>query len=289
MTVVATKDWYADHLDPIAALLPDDPSYALVAGYGDLSIARRLGFRRFVMAQHGIGQSYSNTHPNYPGGTGNEDVGLFLAPNEHSADRWRRAYPRTPVATVGSPRLDSLRSRVVQLGRPTVAFAWHWELYMTPETRSALPWFRDAMAEVVRDGSYKVIGTGHPRRTDLQRLYAKHGIEYVADFGDVCALADVLVFDNTSAGYEFASTGRPVVVLDAPCYRPEARHGLRFWDAAHVGERVARSADVLPAIHRAFEYRAEDIAAREDALSTVYAYRHGAAQRAADAILEWAA
>ena len=51
------------------------------------------------------------------------------------------------------------------------------------------------------------------------RFYEAHGIEYVPDFDDVLRRADVYACDNSSTLYEFASTGRPVVVLNAPWYR----------------------------------------------------------------------
>lgn len=278
--ILATYPHYAAHLAPLAALVADD-DVVLVAGHGDLVDAARRGGRRIVLAQHGAGQSYSSRHPHYPGGAGNDAASLFLAPNDHSADRWRQAYPGTPVAVVGSPILDTLPARVPGPG-PVVAFAFHWDLHLVPETLSALPWYLDELPAVA--ASFSTIGTGHPRRHDLEHVYRRAGIEYVPDFAEVCRRADVLVFDNTSAGFEFASTGRPVVVLDAPWYRPDARHGLRFYDAAHVGQRVGSPSDLLPAIGRALERRPGDEDAREDALSMVYAYRSGAARRAADAI-----
>ncbi len=286
ITVVASHPHYADHIAPVAALLPSGGDVALVAGYGDVVNARRSGFRRIVLMQHGVGQSFSNDHSHYPGGRGNEAVGLFLTPNEHSADRWRRAYPESSVVTVGSPRAEALPARVPG-GGPVVAIAFHFDLYMTPETRSALAWYRDELHDLA--GSFTMIGTGHPRRTDMEHVYAKAGIEYVPDFEEVCRRADVLAFDATSVGYEFAFTGRPVVVMNAPWYRTEAKHGLRFWDAAHVGPRVDTPSALGPAIERALAGKPVDVADREDALAQVFAYRDGSAQRAADAIREWAA
>jgi len=285
-TVLASLDHYRDHLAPIGSLLHPgaDTDVALVAGYADLVTARRSGYRRFVMAQHGAGQSYSSDHPHYPGGKDHDDVGLFLAPNDFSADRWRRAYPQTPVVTVGCPKLDTLPGRAPGPG-PVVALAFHWDLYLVPESRSALAWYLEALPVLAR--RFEVIGTGHPRRRDLARVYAKAGIEWVPDFAEVCRRADVLAFDNTSVGYEFAATGRPVVVLDAPWYRAEVAHGLRFWDAADVGVRVASPGDLVPAVERALANDADDIYPREAALDIVYAYRHGAAARAAEAIAAW--
>jgi glycosyltransferase involved in cell wall biosynthesis len=185
------------------------------------------------------------------------------------------------VEVVGSPRLDDLPAR--QAGpSPVVALAWHWDLHLVPETLSALAWYRPALEGLAR--RFDVIGTGHPRRQDLAALYARLGIAFVS-FEEVCRRADVLAFDNTSAGFEFAATGRPVVVLDAPWYRREVRHGLRFWEAADVGVRINRPEHLADALERALACAPADARAREEALERVYTYRHDAADRAAAAIL----
>ena len=248
--------------------------------------------------QHGAGQSYGGDirtarHPCYPGGDDNDDVGLFLVPNEHAANRWRERYPSASVEVVGCPRLDALpRERAcmngghaVEKASPVVAVSFHWNYHGIPEMRSAFDYYRDAVVELSRE--VKVIGHGHPKRKDLAGFYRDNGIEYVPDFDDVLRRADVYACDNSSTLYEFASTGRPVVVLNAPWYRLEANHGLRFWDASGVGVNVVgpgRPADCAsstwPTSGRAM--------LREEALDIVYAYRTGAAQRAADAIAAWA-
>lgn len=134
---------------------------------------------------------------------------------------------------------------------------------------------------------YTVIGHGHPRAmADLAPWYRRAGIEVVADFADVCRRADLLVFDNSSVGFEFASTGRPVVVLDPYHYRRGVHHGLRFWDAipglvcadrAGVPDAVSLTA----VVERALEDPPEAQEARERALELVCARRSGAAERAA--------
>jgi hypothetical protein len=280
--VISTYPHYTEHIREIALGVP--PDVAVAAGYSDVRTAIRGGYRKIVRMEHGIGQSYTKPHPGYPGGKGHERVGLFLQPNEHAAARWRREYPRARVEVVGSPKLDHLPVRHPP-GEPVIAFAFHFDLYLCPETRSALPWFKPAIELVTR--TRPVVGHGHPRRTDLGMIYERAGVTFIPSFMDVCRVADVLVADNTSILYEFASTGRPVVVLDAPVYRRDVRHGLRFWDAAHVGVHAQLPEDVPDAISRALELWPEDVAAREAALDLAYGFRSGATERALGFISDW--
>ena len=232
-------------------------------------------------------------HPCYAGGDDNQDVGLFLVPNEHAANRWRERYPAADVAVVGCPRLDELPERVVSIdpataveraSPPVVAVSFHWDGYACPEWRSAFAWYRSAVRELAREVT--VLGHAHPNRRDLQKFYRDAGIEFVPDWDDVLRRADVYACDNSSTLYEFASTGRPVVVLNAPWYRREAEHGLRFWEAAGVGLNITEPQVLRDAIEDAPDPMFDT--ARELALQHVYAYRTGAAQRAAGAIAEWA-
>ena len=305
---IAAKPHHRAHIAPVARLLgidadhmarriagPDD--VALIASYGDLKSAKRDGYKRIILMQHGAGQSYGGDrrtarHPCYPGGDFNEDVGLFLVPNQHAADRWAFRYPDASVEIVGCPRLDELPARVVssdtaavvEKASPTVAVSFHWQGYECPEWRNALPWYRSAIIALSKE--VHVIGHAHPNQPrEAIRFYEAHGIEYVPDFDDVLRRADVYACDNSSTLYEFASTDRPVVVLNAPWYRLEANHGLRFWAAAYVGPNVWDPADLRYFVDTAHTFNER---VKREALDIVYAYRTGAAQRAADAIAAWA-
>lgn len=283
MIVYASRPHYAVHLAPVAALT--DANVALTGSYMDVCKARK-GRLPIVRMTHGAGQSYGDREPSYPGGGGlNDAVGLFLAPNDHAGARWQAAYPAARVEVVGDPRLDDLPPRIPD-GQVTVAVTFHWRPG-THEKGNAFGDWSAAMPALARQ--FHVIGHGHPRNDRLPRFWRTHGIEHVPDFADVCRRADVLLFDNTSAGFEFASTGRPVVVLNRPEYRRDVDFGLRFWSAAHVGINVWPGDDLPAAVAEALEDAPERRAAREDALSVVYRYRTGAAQRAADAIEDWAA
>lgn len=277
----------AAHLDPITAQLPplSGEDIALVASYGSLVMAKRRGYRWIVLAQHGAGQSYGGDpktarNPGYPGGDKNEAVGLFLCPNEYSAERWRQRYPETPIAIIGSPRLDRLPRRE---GRPdgVVAVSFHWNAYFSPEANSAWADYLPALPDLAR--RFRVIGTGHPQNRSLPRLYDQLGIEYVADFDEVCRRADVLAFDNTSAGYEFAATGRPVVVLNARAYRRDVEHGGRFWDWASIGVNVDHPADLAHAVTLALDDQPDLRRAREATLAKVYQQE----PTVAEAIEQW--
>ena len=296
--IYASTAWYLDHLMPIATALGPDlgtihklrplklrsgarTRAALVASYGDLKVMRKAGYERFALIQHGAGQSYGNDHPSFPGGRDQGDVGLFLVPNEHAAQRWRDVYPRASVAVVGCPKLDDLPARVPGRG-PVVAVSFHWEFRLVPETRSAYGEFAQMLPVLAQ--RYKVVGHGHPRRREMGRVWRRMKVEHLPSFADVCRRADVYVCDNSSSMFEFASTGRPVVVLNAHGYRRDVSHGLRFWDAAGIGVNVDRPGDLLDGIARALEQRPEDVAAREAALDVVYGVRSGSAQLAAAAI-----
>jgi hypothetical protein len=292
--VVATRPHYADHLLPVwDALAPGERGsfgahrrpldVALVAGWSDVVRARAWGARRIVRMEHGIGQSYGQGgHPSYPGGRGHADVALFLAPNAHAATRWRVQYPRIPVAIVGCPKLDTLPQRAPP-GEPIVACTFHWDAQVAPETRSAFPHYRRSLPALVE--RFAVIGHGHPRaQAALAPEWARLGVPMVSSLPDVLARASVLVADNTSALYEAAAVGIPVVVLDAPWYRRDVNHGLRFWEAADVGVRIGDPADLVAAVERALADPPEVAAAREAALRVVYPHRTGAAILAADAV-----
>lgn len=265
----------------------------LVASIGDLRTARRVGREHVAIMEHGAGQSYGGSsasarHPSYAGGN-RRDADLFLHPGNHPAERDRRAYPDARIEVVGSPFLDTMPARIGPPGR-VVAITSHFDATISPEATSGFAWARPGLERLV--GRYEILGTGHPKGGFLRRIahwYTRYGIEVVADFREILRRADVLIFDNTSAGFAFAASGRPVVVLNPPEYRTDVHHGLRFWTAATVGVNVSAARDIPDAVERALELRPEDVAAREAALDVVYAHRTGAAARAAAALIDWSA
>lgn len=168
----------------------------------------------------------------------------IACPNERTAYRNRLHHPHATVAVTGTPKLDAwVNRRFPDNDPPVVAFAWHWpNRWIAPESNWAFPHWADAVAELAArpesDRGYRIVGHGHPRAyTHLVGFYRRARIPYVATLEKVWEVADVVVFDNTSAGWESAAVGIPVVMLDAPTYRRDVDHGLRFWEWADAGLR----------------------------------------------------
>jgi hypothetical protein len=281
---------------------------ALVASIGDVKVGRRLGYGPFVFLEHGAGQWYGGqpnggqpndrNHASYSGGPDHDDSGLFLVPNETVAQRWRTRYPRAQVAIVGCPKIDSLPPRGGG-DHPVVAVSFHWP------APSQIGWglagtawheYRDTLPKLAE--RYTVIGHQHPNW--LQRgygrppsqTYATLGIPFVEDFEDVCAQADLYVCDNSSTIWEFAATGRPVVLLNTPGWaqsRGRLTYPPRFWSEADVGLNVDRAADLVSTVERALEDPPDVQLAREASVNRVYGLRTNGAAAAATAITDWLA
>ncbi len=265
----------------------------LVAASGDMFRAVKLG-RPVAMMEHGAGQSYggdrqSRDHSSYAGGGMRSAVELFLHPGPHPAERDMARYPKARVEIVGCPKLETLPARDHSLDidkRPVVAVSYHWDCQVSPETRSSFIYFRSGIHPT---NAFRLLGHGHPRMMErLRPWYERKGIEVVADFKDVLRMADLYACDNSSSMFEFASTGRPVLVMNPPFYRRSVKHGLRFWEAADVGLSVSAPGDFTSAAIKALADPVQAQLDRKAALDLVYSYRDGtAANRAADALVRW--
>lgn len=263
----------------------------VVASYGDQKRVRREGRTRIARAEHGAGQSYFGDmrfggNASYAGGRDNHDASLFLCPNEESAARWQDAYPRARTEVVGCPKLDHLPARRDDRDI-TCAISFHFDINIIPETRWAWPAYKPHIPALAE--RFNVIAHAHPKGLGfLHRYFMRMGIEVVENFADVCRRADVYAVDNSSTLFEFAATGRPVVPLNDPGFRREVIHGGRFWDWATVGLQVDDPRTLADTVERALEDPPEQRAERERVLGLVYAHRTGAAQRAADVLVDWA-
>lgn len=308
--VVYSEPHYARHLLPIWVALPDSirgnvhepyPAggaqrppmgrWALVAGWQDVSPLR--GRCNMIYVEHGAGQTYADRpyDPSYSGSQGQRHRGVrgYIAPSHTVAERWSQ-----PAVAVGCPKMD----RWIKQGEfgpddpPSVCFAWHWDCRLVPEARTAWPHYEPMFAQVVeafRDQGFNVFGHEHPRwRGKMADTLARYDVPILATEDDVFSIADILIVDNSSLAYEFALLGRPVVNLNAPWYRRDIEHGLRFWshppgimiDDPNELVRLNLHDLIYPT-----ELRAESERLRAAAIEHVYAVRDGTSSEKAAAFI----
>lgn len=294
----ASYTHYADHIRPIWEELenlgnqgtfwqpphrPQGDRPIIVASSTDLI---RVKDRPAIFVEHGAGQTYIDArHPEgYAGGPKRGTVELFVCPSERVAELNRKAYPRTRAVVVGSPRLEWLqRARATPASQPPQALApspvpavsFHWNCRTSPEARWAWPHYQT-------HGFEGVLGHGHPRSyRQLSRWWESKGVETVERFEDLLARMSVYVCDNSSTIYEAAALRHPVVILNAPWYRREVHHGLRFWDLI-PGPQVDHPSELADAIAEAPSWSDK----RDRIAQLVYSPSDGAARRAAESIAE---
>lgn len=278
----ASMPHYVDHLLPLWEALPEERrgifvapgqrgsarrlvrrrNVTVVASHGDLNLYVADG-RRAVMIEHGAGQSYGGDwaarvarHRAYAGGVGRHGVDLFLHPGPHPAARDRAAYPAARVEVVGALR----HGRLATVDRPApgrvVAFTFHWDCRVCPETRSAWPEYAAAVRAEVRSGRWdEVLLHAHPRLWgDVSSgAGARTGATLVRSFDEVLERVHVLAGDNTTALFDWAALRGPTVVLNSAGYRRDVEHGLRFWSHAGIGPMVDGPAGVGDALEEALD------------------------------------
>lgn len=302
-----TQAHYAAHLRPVYDALPPElkgrwyyrtlPAGTgrrptVVASYGDLVNVQRKG-GPVVFMEHGVGLSYSNDHPAFAGAADRPRVELFLCPNEWAAARNRATHPHIPSVVVGDPAMDRWLPATTRVRpeRTLVVVSWHWDSRIVPETRSAWPHYRQTVRQLrgwAKADRYEVAGHAHPKAAkQLRGQYARASIEWIPTFDEVMERAWLYVIDNSSTLYEFAATGRPVLVVNAPWYRRSVNHGLRFWEAI-PGLQVNRPQDLRDGIRQALRDTPKVQAMREAAVASAYPIRDGtSAARAAGEISRW--
>lgn len=259
---------------------PGDGHPLLVAGAGDF-LRRR---NPIALIEHGAGQTWPGRHPSYPGGKRRDTIGLFICPSERVAAANRKWYPGAEYAVVGCPKMDRFVGREYpRHDPPVVAISFHWRQSAFMRYASLLKSFR------TQHLPFRIVGHSHPRVAPrLRRVYERLGIEFLADFEDVLAQADLYACDNSSTIFEFALTGRPVVLLDQPNWRRDGE--LRFGEAWDIGLHVSDPRHFVAVVTEALQDAPEQAQRRADIVSGVYAVRDGtSAQRAADAVTAWLA
>ena len=275
--------------------IPDDENPIVMSAYRilDRLVATesvRHHIPRFkIFTEHGVGFSFSDQNSSYSGGTGERrHVNLFLAPNDYVAKRNLAVYPTIPNEIIGVPKMDKWdKHPFPRHDPPVICISFHWDCQVSPETTSAWLFYKNGLAELAK--KYKMTGHGHPRVIkSLIPEYQRMGIEPVLDFEEVMERADIYINDSSSTLYEFAYTGKPVIVMNSPKYRRKVHHGLRFWDHADVGINVSGPDQLDQAIQDTLNNRnMHQVMLQEQAVNAVFPVRGIAAYTAAQAIMKY--
>lgn len=256
----------------------------LVSGYADYKANKG----EIIYIEHGVGHSYSNGSSGYAGGIGKDRVVLFLNVNQRVHGLNMSAYPNVPQFIVGSPKMDKLhRHSAYNKVKPVVCVSFHWDCKVAPETMSAFPYYRSILKNMPKTNDFEFVLHAHPHiASDMQRWSKKWGVEFIPLFSDVIQRADIYVIDNSSTLYEFASTGKPVIVLNCPLYRKNVHHGLRFWEDIS-GLQVDSSRELLPAIYRTINDPNEFLELRQEITSRVYPYLGSSVARCCEVLKDF--
>lgn len=202
---------------------PDD--VVMASSFNDIGRAKH---HRVIYVEHGAGQSYIDAHPRfadyYAGGRHSENVIAHIGPREDVVGKWD-----TPGFACGAPICDPYE---LYSNERVAAITFHWSAPLgPPEAGTAFEHYVDRLPDIVRalrDEGYEVLAHRHPRFTHLHSVWTKLGME-VASVDEVRSRAQLLIADNTSLIYEMLYLYRDVIALNAPWYRRDVEHGLRFW------------------------------------------------------------
>lgn len=217
---------------------PDD--FVMVAASGDIRPKWRC-----IYVEHGAGQRYNEYgHRDAPASYAvdlPDNVVACIGPRQDICD----AYDR-PAFPAGAPICDGYPL----FGEPgVIAITFHWNASaVCPEATNALDHYYTDLGRLIvgwRKQGHEVLGTYHPRFPQLVDRWNGWRVPIVgAD--EVRQRADILIADNTSVQYEATYLGRKVVTLNAPWFRRDVEHGLRFW--SHVPGVQVDSAEELEAL-----------------------------------------
>lgn len=314
---------YLDHIAAVWRALPDDVRGTLWVGPKLQSHAARLQLevrvarrppptgvpillagwpahgwrapgRPIALIEHGVGQPYLDVdHCAHPGGRRRDRISLYLCPNQAVADRNQAAYPDATAAVVGAPHLD--RWHRTSARRQTcnadgvIVVSWHFAAAVCPEAGTAWPHYGPAALDQLHaEFGDRLRGHAHPRLLPVIRhFYDQAAIEVLDWFPDVLDQAALYACDNSSTLFEAASVGIPCVVMNAPWYRRNVHHGLRFW--SHIpGPQVDDTDQLVATIRAVLADPGLALPSGQAAAAEGYVATDGhAADRAATAVTAW--
>jgi hypothetical protein len=273
-------------------ILPTGPNPIVTSAYVDMAAANQK-LRTLIFMQHGIGMSfYADVGTRvrrlgYAGGGGMQQyVNLFLSPNKYTENLILKQFPNALDVVVGVPKMDKWVGQPKPLNsKPKVVISFHWQGHkVTPEMGDAFEHFESALPLLSRE--FDLYGHAHPKvALSMKAKFESMGIPYIATFDEVLRTADLYINDASSTIYEFCFVNRPVVIMNAPWFRRNVNHGIRFWDYSNVGINCDDPKDLVLAAAMALEDKDMDIVHnRIRAVKDLFPYAGDSARRAAEII-----
>jgi hypothetical protein len=201
--------------------------------------ARRVNFF------HGVAGKYDLDRPvGLPMDLGQYDRIAFI--NRDRMDRYRDAglVTETQAVLVGYPKLDRLVSRAIDAGAVRASLGFDGSRPMalyapTYSPASSLHLAGEAIIAALESAGFDVIVKLHDRSLDSDPRYTA-GIDWrrrlrpleqpgrirhveTADVSPLLAIADLMVTDHSSVGFEYLVLDRPLIVFNAPGLTEAAR------------------------------------------------------------------
>jgi hypothetical protein len=260
----------------------------LTSAYGDACrVAEFDPNRPIILMEHGIGLTFGK--PVYADGYGQRyKFSLFPVPNQHTLDKCHPDMKKWPHPIIGVPKMDPFAGEFKKPHpmpkNPTIAIAFHHgDKNSRPgEVGSAWEHYQDIIPRLAN--FYKVIFHAHPILNEqLATLIVKdhfNGAEFVPDFNEVMRRADIYINDCSSTLYEFAVTGKPVIMLNAPWFDRKSNFGIRFWDYTDIGPQVDEPTQLIPAIQQTIAKPDEFEQARWRMVNDLFPFLGSSADRA---------
>ena len=283
----ASLPHYRRHVEAVWKHLPDDikgtivtttlrgapeEDVLMVGSRSDVDLAlkhRQHNGYRVIYVEHGAGQCYRGhplaaQHPHYHGGIHPRNVIGYISPRRDVAESWSE-----PGFAAGCPALDGFEREP----QPIAAITFHWDAHMVcSEARTARPHYIERFEDIARwafDAGFQLVGHRHPKDRRAEKIWRNFNIRFEPDYEHILRHASVLIADNTSLMYEAALLDIPVIALNAPWYRKDVEHGLRFW--SHVPGIQVDDADQLLTI-ALNEYVSDDPTAQMRHEAVKYCY-----------------
>ena len=196
--------------------------------------------------EHGAGQIYNCDHASYASGGGRKNVKKYFATNQICHDAFIKNH-NAESYIVGCAKLDQYSNRNWTKNNK-ICISFHWDCKVVPETQTSFFYYKDYLKKLqnsLKELGIELVGHGHPHSWDIFKyFYTSLEIPIMKNFDDIIEQCDMYIVDNSSTLFEFAATGKPVVVLNCPLYRKNIKHGMRFWEFADIGPQVDNANDL---------------------------------------------